>query len=230
MKVLSIFGYGSLMTYSSVLRTMPNAVHHRGGTLQGYSRTFSLVSISGVRSGTADFDTLEVAALGVRPCSSPDAVVRGVLFDIPEDEFAAFVEREHRYRVLKLPVIDADAYAKDSDGIVEAWVVVEQTDEQYRGTMSSDEYESRVGRYYSGQLWGRPDIKPMREYLSNCIIAADAVDTELGQHDNAHLTNFLDECLLANGATSIREYVFAHQERFGEDVMALVMKTAKSNL
>ena len=44
---------------------------------------------------------------------------------------------------------------------------------------------------------GKTDIKPLREYLSNCIIAADAVDKELGQHDNEHLTNFLDDCLLA---------------------------------
>ena len=218
------------MTYSSVLRTMPNAVHHRGATLLGFSRAFSLVSISGIRSGVADFGTMEVAALGVRPCSRPDAVVRGVLFDIPECEFTAFVEREHRYSVVKLPVIDNDADAKSSDGKCEAWVVVEQTDEQYKGTMSEEEYQSRVGRYYSGQLWDRPDIKPLREYLSNCIIAADAVDKELGQHDNEHLTNFLDDCLLADGTTTIRKYVNAHQERFSEEVLALVIKTKKSGL
>ncbi len=228
---ISIFGYGSLMTYSSVLRTMPNAVRHRGGSITGYSRAFSLVSISGIRSGAADFDTMEVAALAVRPCSDPEAVVRGVLFDIPEDEFAAFVEREHRYRVVKLPVVDAaDTDTKDSNGMGEAWVVVEQSDEQYKATMGEKEYEQRVGRYYKGQLWGRSDIKPMREYLSNCIIAADAVDKELGSHDNSHLTNFLDATVLADGTTTIREYVMNNQERFSEEVITLVMKTAKSNL
>ena len=98
---------------------------------------------------------MEVAALGVRPCLRPDAVVRGVLFDIPEGEFSAFVEREHRYSVVKIPVIDSDVDAKNS-GKCEAWVVVEQTDEQYKGTMSEEEYQSRVGQYYSGRLWGRP--------------------------------------------------------------------------
>ena len=214
------------MTYSSVLKTMPNAIGHRGGVLPSFERVFSLVSISGIKSGEANFDTMEVAALGVRP-SSQDKEVRGVLFDIPEDEFSAFVEREHRYKVVKLPVIDANMTSSDTQ-CTEAWVVTEQTDDEYKSTMNIEEYEERVGRYYKGQLWGRSDLKPMRKYLSNCIIAADAVDRELGSANNSHLINLMDMTYLSDGWT-IREYVTAYSERFDDEVMSIVMRTVKSN-
>ena len=50
--IVTIFGYGSLMSYSSVLLTMPSAMNFRRGTLEEYSRNFNLVSISGIKSGT----------------------------------------------------------------------------------------------------------------------------------------------------------------------------------
>ena len=50
--MVTIFGYGSLMSYSSVLLTMPSALNFRPATLVDYSRDFNLVSISGIKSGT----------------------------------------------------------------------------------------------------------------------------------------------------------------------------------
>ncbi|KAJ1426588.1 hypothetical protein B484DRAFT_450649 [Ochromonadaceae sp. CCMP2298] len=63
---VTIFGYGSLMDASSALRTMPAARNFRRGVLRGFHRRYSLVSVSGIRSGNADLNTLEVAALAIR--------------------------------------------------------------------------------------------------------------------------------------------------------------------
>ena len=104
--MLSIFGYGSLMQYESVLRTMPNAVNHRYGALGGWERVFSLVSVSSIRRGTAEFDTMELAALAIRPSTDASSLVTGCIFEIPADEMGAFVEREHRYIVKQLQVMD----------------------------------------------------------------------------------------------------------------------------
>ena len=48
---VTIFGYGSLMSYQSVLTTMPSASNFRAASLSDYSRNFNLVSVSGIRSG-----------------------------------------------------------------------------------------------------------------------------------------------------------------------------------
>ena len=48
---VSIFGYGSLLSYQSVLTTMPSAFNFRSGILTGYSRNFNLVSINGLKLG-----------------------------------------------------------------------------------------------------------------------------------------------------------------------------------
>ena len=138
--MVTVFGYGSLMTYQSVLKTMPNAIYHRRGTLLDHQRIFSLVSVTEIRNKTANFDTGEIAALGVRP--SHGSRVEGVLFDIPRDEISEFEEREHRYIVKQLPV------TCDQDSCKSAYVATAQTDKQYRQTMSADEYQERVGQYY----------------------------------------------------------------------------------
>ena len=233
--MLSIFGYGSLMQYDSVLRTMPNAVNHRYGTLAGWERVFSLVSVSSIRRETADFDTLELAALAIRPSANSDSLVTGCIFEIPAQEFNAFIEREQRYEVKQLQVLDCSA-GTDKDNVpMDVYCVIEQTQLQYEAKLvgGEEEYEERVGKYYpvsgkgtrSGALWGRADILPVRPYLIMCIQAAAKADEEMkltSTNTNvAFADNLLDGCKLADGVTRLRTYVLQHPERFPPDVMAL---------
>ena len=198
---ITIFGYGSLMSTTSAKRTMPSATNFRPGILSDFSRSYNLVSISGIRSGTANLATNEVAALSI--AASFKHRVCGVLFEIPLEDLSPYLEREHRYKAMQVPVLDCD-----TDCIVTAWTVLEQTDEEYRDSMKggADEWESRVGQYYSGQLWGRHDIFPMRKYMVNALMAA----FELGGLE--WLDNMLDHTTtrgMDNRKCTLREYLIA---------------------
>jgi hypothetical protein len=188
---------------------------------------FSLVSISSCRSGVANWGTKEVGALAIRSprddelgsssSSGSQNKVYGCVFDIPEDELASYLEREHRYKPVRVDALVYDAtvgggvVVTGSMRSVPCWTVVEQTDEDYSATMSAEEWYDRIGQYYSsGRLWGRRDILPLRGYLSCCIQAA----WELG--GDVWLQNILDDTLLADETTSIRCYVEQHPDWFPE--------------
>jgi len=198
-----------LMDVSSAQATMPSAQNFRPAVLPNYQRVFSLVSIAGIRSGSSRRDTLEMAALAIRPCA--DSCVKGVAFEIPATEFEAYKEREHRYHAVEVEVLDYALSAHDASK-TSCFTVVEQTDDAYRAKMpgGAAEWQQRVGQYYDGaQLWGRRDILPMRGYLADVVLAARACG------DASWLQNLLDRCLLADGVTTVRSYLIAFgQERF----------------
>jgi cation transport regulator ChaC len=173
--LVSIFGYGSLMDNFSARRTMPRAKNFQPAILRGFERVYNLFSIGGVKDGSSNMDTSEVAALAIRETSLDSSFVFGCIFDIPESELGSYLEREHRYKAIEIDVsvpIVCDINSSSSPSRIQrAWTVVQQTDEEYRALMSTEEYHDRVLRFYKGKLWGRPDILPKRAY-SNAVIAA----------------------------------------------------------
>ena len=104
------------------------------------------------------------------------------------------------------------------------WTVVEQTDDAYRAKMTGGdaEWQQRVGQHYNdGPLWGRNDILPLRGYLADVVLAARSCG------DASWLGNLLDGCLLADGVTTVREYLHAvGQERFPSLVPLLSLPDA----
>jgi len=216
-----IFGYGSLMDTGSAQATMPSARNFRPAVLFDYQRVFSLVSIAGIRSGNSRRDTLEMAALAIRPCAG--ACVKGVAFDIPGGEFEAYKEREHRYHAVQVMADELPLAAAGASKFT-CWTVVEQTDDAYRAKMTGGdaEWQQRVGQYYNdGPLWGRNDILPLRGYLADVVLAARSCG------DASWLGNLLDGCLLADGVTTVREYLHAvGQERFPSLVPLLSLPDA----
>ena len=210
------------MTYSSVLKTMPSAINHRSATIFGFKRIFNLVSISGIRNGYANFETMELAALALRQSEDSNALseVRGVVFEIPESEFSDYCEREHRYRIQEVNVQDAFG------NMVSCWTVLERTDGDYKASMSTEEYHDRVGQYYTnGPLWGDNSILPLRQYLINCVEAAAELDREMKQESMPTLSNLLDGTFLADEFTSIRDYIKNNHDRFKESVLNLAVST-----
>ena len=188
------------MNTQSALFTVPSAVNFRQGFIKGYSRFYNLVSITGLRTGSADLETLEVAALSIRPSAQQSSVL-GILFDILDTDLNPYLEREHRYKAVKI-----EAFSPQNVPLT-AWTVIEQSDEAYKASMSPDEYYSRVEQYYSGFLWSRKDILPMREYMKSVLIAASA----LGGID--YVSNMLDNTYLADDMTTLRRYLEMYPDR-----------------
>jgi hypothetical protein len=92
-------------------------------------------------------------------------------------------------------------------------------DLDYRASMSEDEWTSRIGQYYSGRLWDRKDILPMRAYLTKCISSAYLLGGDIW------LQSMMDSSL-ADGR-SVAEYVNAHPERFHE--ISEILSTCKKS-
>ena len=151
-----------------------------------------------------------MAALAARPSPDSSSVIKGVLFDIPKEEFPAYMEREHRYNIEKRPVLQLERVSSGSPDeenmsgsgdIVFAITCLEQSDEQYLERIGAEEWESRVGRYYSeGRVWGRQDVRPIPQYMTNVIAAASTLGVEW-------LEDAVDNTYLVDGVTSLRTYV-----------------------
>lgn len=204
-KKVTIFGYGSLMLKESALSTMPSLSSFRKARLNGFKRSFGLVSAGAISKGTANMETKEIAALSIEP--DPDHFVLGCIFDIPESELKDYFEREHRYKPMQVEV----EIFEPSSIISSCYTVVEQTDEEYKLSLGSDwesEYQLRVGQYYQGPLWGRVDIYPLRNYLGYVFHAA----LDIGGKD--WVDNLLDKSYLADKKTPIRQYLVENSDRF----------------
>ena len=207
---VKVFGYGSLMSFSSALSTCPSVSDFAPAVLLGYRRRFSLVSISGLRTGGADLDTLEMAALGIEPShAQPYAQVNGCSFDIAEGDLASYLEREARYELVRV-TIDVNGSLHPSVVTVVPFATNEAYITAKFDPASGDpaqRWHERVGQYYTGSLFERTDILPMRGYLRDCLSSALALGGA------TWLDNFLDQCVCADGVTTMRQYIEKHPDR-----------------
>jgi cation transport regulator ChaC len=216
-----IFGYGSLMNIASTLSTMPGAVDFRPAILKGYTRIYSLVSISRIKKGVASFSTNELAVLAAR--LRPSSCICGVIFSIPSAELNSYFRREARYKPVQVQV---DAYLLDGaegDVVVpiNCWTVVEQSDAEYEASLPIGvSWYDEVGRYYEGQLWSSVDILPARSYLLDALRAAYEFGGE------RWLLNMLDETLLADGVTTVRQHIRNHPDWFPSDELECALPRA----
>ena len=228
---ITIIGYGSLLSERSARRTFPTLSHFRIGRLRGFKRIFNLVSVSLLRFHKVDPSSLELASVAARPLTAdetdmlPPMIVSA--FEVPRSELPGYFEREDRYSYCDAvfhPVTSTDTdigSSQSTSGAAAAGccsslvnccgavrspsccsglLCVEFTDEAYRARcQSNDCYMEKVGQYYSGKLW-RDDILPARVYAS--FVLQSVYDLGPECYDN-----FLDTSFLADGRTSIRQYL-----------------------
>ena len=94
--LLSIVGFGSLLSLNSARSTFPELSNFRVCKLYGYRRCFAHVAPIFMKRGIAIMETKEIASLSVEPLNvastSPIIVTQ---FEIPatEEAITAFVER-----------------------------------------------------------------------------------------------------------------------------------------
>jgi len=212
-KTVSIFGYGSLMNIDSAIKTMPSLSNFRLAKLIGYKRIFSLFAVVRLIKGDVDINDIENAGLAIRPNKEEENInntVFGCVFDILEDELPSYFEREKIYKVKKVPIMTCDFEN------VTAYTVIEQTDEEYINSFGEQNYDSQIGKYYSGSIWHRKDILPAKKYFEMvCTTAINNQNIEL-------LKNFLDETYLANEITTIREYIFSNKDKYYELICKII--------
>ena len=191
----TIFGYGSLMNLESLRETCPSARNLRIGRLEGYIRVFNLVSVKRIRLQICTVESKEIAVVSVRP--KEGATSLGVMFDIDEEDLSAYKLRERGYKFCFVPVVELDSSKEYT-----CLLCYENNEEDYRSLFQSpDEFHQQIGQYYTGQLWNRQDIFPIRRYLSLIRRSSFLLG---GKDFHSHI---LDNSYLSDGSASIREYL-----------------------
>jgi len=190
--MVSIVGYGSLLSETSARETIPGLSNFRLVEVPGYKRIFNKVGVIFISRHKADPLSLHLASCSTQP--SPQNTIICSQFECTEAEYVALFEREHRFNWVEVATLQGEERSQ-------ALMCTGSTDEYYRlqKCASEQEYQERVGQYYSGKLW-RDDILPFPRYLSFCLKAAASQGEEV-------LNNFLDHSYLADGVTTIRTYL-----------------------
>lgn len=192
--MISVVGFGSLLSERSARDTVPGLKNYRLVRVDGYRRIFNKVGILFIAGHGQAPDSLEVSSCSTEACADTSIIV--AQFDCPVDQFGELYEREHRYRWIQVEAIGLDGAPQPP-----ARMCTGYSDLEYRlnKCVTDEEYHDRVGRHYEGPIW-RDDILPFPRYLKFCLVSAAA-------HGDGVLDNFLDTSFLADGRTSIRDYL-----------------------
>ncbi|CAN4104690.1 unnamed protein product [Withania somnifera] len=194
--LISICGFGSLLSERSARSTFPDLINFRVAKLSGFRRVFAHVAPIFFERGIAKPETKEISSLSVEPCEGETLIV--TIFEIQRSEIPAFIEREHEFRFLAVipETLNGLFY------INPAVICTRYSDEEYMKNRCKGDgciVFQLYGRYNIDNIW-RDDIFPCRIYLRHCVLAAQ----NLG--DLAY-DNFLDHTFLGDRRTTIREYL-----------------------
>ncbi|KAL0367776.1 UNVERIFIED_CONTAM: hypothetical protein Sradi_3667700 [Sesamum radiatum] len=207
--LVSICGFGSLLSERSARSTFPDLINFRVAKLNGFRRVFAHVAPIFFERGIAKPETkvqtpsmlsevtyFEISSLSVEPCESETLVV--TTFEIPRSEIPSFIEREHEFRFLAVIPETFNGLLYTSPSVLCA----RYSDEEYflnRCKGSKEIFFQQYGRHGIDKIWV-DDILPCRVYLRHCVLAAKNLS------DTAY-NNFLDHTFLGDRKTTIREYL-----------------------
>ncbi|KAI5071452.1 hypothetical protein GOP47_0013703 [Adiantum capillus-veneris] len=162
--LISIGGFGSLLSERSARYTFPDLKDFRVARLNGFRRIFGHTAPIFFERGIANLETKEISSLSVEPCFGESILI--TVFEIRLTEIPDFMEREHEFRYLMV----SPEYLDKTLASQPAVVCAHSSDEEYfdhRLKGSKDEFFKRFGRHGIDRVW-RDDIFPCRLYLRHC--------------------------------------------------------------
>ncbi|KAL6343964.1 hypothetical protein AAG906_027737 [Vitis piasezkii] len=194
--LLSICGFGSLLSERSARSTFPDLINFRVARLNGFRRVFAHVTPVFFERGIAKPKTMEISGLSVEPCEGESLIV--TVFEIHRSEIPSYIKREIEYRFLAVFPETLDGTPFTSPAVLCA----RYSDEEFlqiRCKGSKEMFFEQYGRYNIHKIW-RDDVFPCRVYLRHCLLAAKSLS-------DAAYNDFLDHTFLADRKTTIREYL-----------------------
>lgn len=197
MKMITVVGYASLLSYESAKQTVPNLKNFRLAKVKGYKRIFNKVEIVFFRMDKIDASDIKISTCTTQQDKRYEIIC--TLFECNEDEFLDIYEREHGFKWVYVN-------CEEENSATKARICTEYNDEEYflNKCITYREYYRRVEQYYTGKIW-RDDILPYPRYLKHCLKAAH-------DHGEEVFNNFIDTSFLANGKTTIRSYLESNQD------------------
>nr|CAN62470.1 hypothetical protein VITISV_016050 [Vitis vinifera] len=180
--LLSVCGFGSLLSERSARSTFPDLMNFRVARLNSFRRVFAHVAPIFFERGIAKPETMEISSLSVEPCEGETLIV--TVFEIQRSE--VFPETLDG-KLFTTPAVVLCARYSDEEFF------------QNRCKGSKEIYFQQYGRHNIHKIW-RDDVLPCRVYLRHCVLAAKNLS-------DAAYNNFLDHTFLADRQTTIREYL-----------------------
>jgi len=210
-QTMTVLGFGSLMSESSVRSTTPSMRNFRYVRILGHRRVFAHTPPIFYENGIAKADTLEVASLSAEPCEGGEFC--GVAFEIPADEWPAFVEREDEYILKPSPFValenpaslcEVDYGTQGGEG----WLCTRSSDEALKERGVWPRYLAAIEKLPAGAPrtcwhWAETSgLLPCPAYLRHCLLSSERADVP-----EAVRTSFLDATFLVDRTTSLRAYL-----------------------
>lgn len=198
-KLITIIGFGSLLSESDARRTCPNLKNFRYGRVPGYARVFGKVD-----SNETDYSKPQIANWAFFEAEGHETLV--TLFEIPEEEYEAFVEREMDYHLKSVKYIELDT-AAEGQGIACCAFKSNAEFMEYlqNQPLQRQLYDERYQHKYRGEVW-RNDILPRNKYLAFCLEAARNI------HEK-YVDNILNQSYLADRETTIKSYLKGQHDK-----------------
>ncbi|KAG5555155.1 hypothetical protein RHGRI_012626 [Rhododendron griersonianum] len=228
--LLSVCGFGSLLSERSARSTFPDLVDFRVARLNGFRRVFAHTAPIFFERGIANPETKEISSLSVEPCKGETLIV--TVFNIRKSEIPSFIEREHEFRFLAvLPeTLDGKPFASpavcETGTIYFAVLCARFSDEEYlqircKGSSYSAGSLQAVKRSISSDM---DDITFTRFGAMISYLAVFIFGTAKSLGDAAY-NNFLDHTFLGDRKTTIREYLATTGSGIMEEEPPELLKT-----
>jgi hypothetical protein len=210
--LLTVAGFGSLLSETSARSTFPELQNFRMGHVSGYRRVFAHACDIFFTRGIARPETKEISSLSVEEHHESEIVVTLFEIEATPDSIEAFIQREHEFKFCAVSTRQLDDDGKlllPATDDRPAVICARNTDENYRKTRCPpEEWERRYGKHGLTSIW-RDDVLPCRVYMRHCVLAA----TKLGPIAEA---SFLDGTVLADRSTTVRQWLEKNPEIMDE--------------
>ena len=207
-EVVTILGYGSLLSASSTKLTMPSSHNFRYVRIVDHRRCFAHISPLFSEAGIARPEKLELASLSAEPSSGSSFM--GVAFDIPREEWGAFVDRELEYVITpaKFQLLGAGDHG-DELGEGEGMLCTRGSDALLRERGVWSRYEAAFDAFVPPlELrtcwdWGEASgLMPCACYLRHCLLSSRRAGIPAAVRES-----FLDDTYLVDRQTTLRTYL-----------------------
>ncbi|KAL6503363.1 hypothetical protein OROGR_025286 [Orobanche gracilis] len=195
--LVSICGFGSLLSERSARSTFPDLINFRAAKLSGFRRVFAHVAPIFFERGIAKPETKEISSLSVEPCESETLVV--TIFEIQRSEIPSFIEREHEFRFLAVIPETFNGLLYTTPSVICA----RYSDEEYFLNRCKDEakrYSFKGMDDMALTRFGWTISYPVAFIFATGVLAAENLS------ETAY-DNFLDHTFLGDRKTTIRKYL-----------------------
>jgi hypothetical protein len=205
--LITILGFGSLLSERSSRSTFPDLGNFRLGRVQHYRRVFGHPASIFFQRGIANLETLEMSSLVAEYTGRPEDSFICSVFEVPNKDMIqdgipsrTFLEREEEFDIISVPYLDLSTGMENKQGGI---LCTKSSDEKYISRWGKERFETNYLQYGIDTIWGwneRSGILPCAVYLRHCTLAAKSMGIDC-------YNSFLDDTFLVDRKTTIRAYL-----------------------